>query len=85
MGFVDRLSPRVRRTSAVDVGGGGHFCLALDRRAGDSALRAVDPSAGVHLGLHILTDVIAGPIIGAAMVTLLTRAPLRTPFAPRVV
>ncbi|MFM0053583.1 phosphatase PAP2 family protein [Caballeronia grimmiae] len=39
----------------------------------------------VYLGLHYPTDVIAGAIIGAAVVMLLTRASLRTRFAPPVV
>jgi len=39
----------------------------------------------VYLGLHYPTDVIAGAVIGAAVVILLTRASLRQRFATRVV
>ena len=36
----------------------------------------------VYLGLHYPTDVIAGALIGAVTTWLLTRAPIRTRFAP---
>ncbi|WP_250536608.1 phosphatase PAP2 family protein [Caballeronia sp. AZ10_KS36] len=39
----------------------------------------------VYLGLHYFTDVVAGALIGTAVVTLMTRAPIRTRFAPRIV
>ena len=39
----------------------------------------------IYLGLHYPTDVFAGAVIGATLVTLLTRVPLRRRYAPCVV
>lgn len=39
----------------------------------------------VYVGLHYPTDVVAGALIGTAVVILMTRDPIRTRFAPRIV